>query len=391
MKSPAAGDRDLLLDVSRLIWRVWRGGLPTGIDRVCIAYLRHYAPRSLAVVQRGGRQFVFSPRQSSRLFDVLLSGKKRMRTRLARAVLTGLVTGRRAPPRRDMIYLNVGHTGLNEPTLPAWIAEFGLRAVYMVHDLIPITHPEFCRPAELEKHRRRIANVLSSASGIIGNSQASIDELAAYAATQQASLPPAIAAWISGWDRPPSVEAKKMARPYFVTLGTIEGRKNHQLLIDVWRLLVGKLGQAAPILVIIGQRGWQAAEVIQVLDRPEQLEGHVLELGSCKDRDLAGWIAGARALLMPSFAEGFGLPLIEAMELGTAVIANDLPVFREIAGDIPTYLAPQDADAWRAAILAFMQDGPDLARQKAALKSYRAPNWAGHFKTVDAWLAKLKV
>jgi len=96
-------------------------------------------------------------------------------------------------------------------------------------------------------------------------------------------------------------------------------------------------------------------------------------------------------LLMPSFAEGFGLPLIEAMELGTAVIANDLPVFREIAGDIPTYLAPQDADAWRAAILAFMQDGPDLARQKAALKSYRAPNWAGHFKTVDAWLAKLKV
>lgn len=386
MNSRAVGDRDLLLDVSRLIWRVWRGGLPTGIDRVCIAYLRHYAPRGLAVVQRGGRQFVFSRRQSDRLFDILLGGEKRSRARLAAAVLSGILTGRRAPPRRGMVYLNVGHTGLNEPTLPAWIAEFGLRAVYMVHDLIPITHPEFCRPAELEKHRRRMANVLSSAAGIIGNSKASLDELADYASTQQTTMPPAIAAWISGWDRPANVTAKSIDRPFFVTVGTIEGRKNHRLLIDVWQRLVGEMGEKAPTLVIIGQRGWQADDVFRILDRPEELEGHVLELGSCSDRDLAGWIAGARSLLMPSLAEGFGLPVIEAMELGTAVIANDLPVFREIAGEIPTYLDPHDVQAWQSSIRDFTDDAPELSRQKAALKSYRAPDWASHFKKVDAWL-----
>jgi len=383
-------DRDVLLDVSRLIWRVWRGGLATGIDRVCVAYLRHYAPRALAVVQRNGHQFIFSPQQSRRLFDVLLGDGKRVRFRLAAAVLRGILTGRRAPPRRGMLYLNVGHTGLNEPTLPAWIAKSGLRAVYMVHDLIPITHPEFCRPPELEKHRQRIANVLASAAGVIGNSQASLDELAVYAAEQEKAMPTAIAAWISGWERPANVTAKSLDRPFFVTVGTIEGRKNHQLLIDVWRSLVVEMGERAPALVIIGQRGWQADDVFRVLDEPKELEGHVLELGSCGDRELAGWIAGARALLMPSLAEGFGLPVVEAMELGTPVIANDLPVFREIAGDVPTYLDPRSVEAWHSAIAAFMQDGSETARQESALKSYRAPDWTSHFEKVDAWLVTLR-
>ena len=92
MNARAAGDRDLLLDVSRLIWRVWRGGLPTGIDRVCIAYLKHYSPRALAVIQRGGRQFVVSHGMSTRLFDLLVSDRRPSRLRLAQTVVQAILS-----------------------------------------------------------------------------------------------------------------------------------------------------------------------------------------------------------------------------------------------------------------------------------------------------------
>ena len=69
---------DLLLDVTRLIWRRWRGGLPTGVDRVCLAYLDHFGPRARAVVQRGGVHLVLDHRRSQRLFGLLRSRRCRV-------------------------------------------------------------------------------------------------------------------------------------------------------------------------------------------------------------------------------------------------------------------------------------------------------------------------
>ena len=117
------------------------------------------------------------------------------------------------------------------------------------------------------------------------------------------------------------------------------------------------------------------------------LEGSVLQADDCKDEDLAGWIAGAQAMLMPSFAEGFGLPIVEALGLGTPVIASDLTVFREIAGEIPTYLPPADENAWLEQIRAYLDDGPERQRQLSRIGEYRPPTWQQHFDIVENWLA----
>jgi glycosyltransferase involved in cell wall biosynthesis len=92
---------------------------------------------------------------------------------------------------------------------------------------------------------------------------------------------------------------------------------------------------------------------------------------------------------MPSFVEGFGLPVVEALQLGTPVIASDLPVYREIVGDKPTYLDPNDVKAWAETIADFAEEGPERRRQVAAIRGYRAPTWDEHFRTVEAWLAGL--
>lgn len=381
--------RELLLDVSRLIWRTWRGAHPTGIDRVCLEYLAHFGPCSQAVVQYNGRTRLLGPRDSERLFSILQRPPRHVRMALAAVLPIAWARSSRRPPRRDMKYLNVGHTGLHDPALAQWIAANGVRAVYLIHDLIPITHPQFCRAGEGEKHRLRMENVLRSAAGIIANSNATLEELKLFAADRSLPMPPACAIWISGQRQVPAVQPRRFDRPHFVTVGTIEGRKNHLLLLRIWRRLAAEMGAEGPKLFIIGQRGWQAEEAFALLDRDEALKGQVLELGDCADGELAALMAGARALLMPSFAEGFGLPVVEALEVGTPVIASDLPVYREIVGDIPTYAHAADEKAWERAIRDFVHDSPERERQRRAIATYSAPDWTSHFAGAEDWLAKL--
>ena len=381
-----AQQRPFLIDVSRLIWRAWTRRLPTGIDRVCLAYLEHYAPRSYALIQRGGLRIVLNAKASDALFQLLLRGGPRIRTNLT--ICLAKTGWQREREVRGKIYLNVGHTGLDARSLPNWLTRNKLRPVFLVHDLIPITHPQYCREGEAGRHSGRMRHLLESADGVIANSQDTLDQLCQFATSQ--SLPPPkqkiVALLGTEAQQIAATSADCPARPYFVVIGTIEARKNHLLLLKIWQRLVQDLGEKAPTLLLIGQRGWEIDEVVQILDRDLSLQGHVIELGRCSDSQMAGLLGGARALLMPSFAEGFGIPVIEALQSGTPVIASDLGVFREVAGDIPLYLQPDNPTAWMDAILSYSEGSEDRRRQVSLIANYTAPNWEDHFRRVDSWL-----
>ena len=381
--------REYLIDVSRLIWRAWRGRPATGIDRVCLAYLDRFGGRAQAIAQRKGLIRVLSPGHSDRLFRLLGRGQGVSKRKLAARLAAALPTARVSPPREGMIYLNVGHTGLDSASLPHWIAQHRAKAVFLIHDLIPLTHPQFCRAGEAEKHERRMLHALRCGGGIIGNSQDTLVELARFARSRGLDMPPSTAAWISGYEGTKPARPRSLDRSYFVTVGTIEARKNHLTLLRAWDRLVAEMRENAPLLIIIGHRGWEAEEVISRLDHLGSLGGHVREISSCRDEELAAWIAGARALLMPSFVEGFGLPVVEALALGTPVIASALPVYREIVGEIPTYLDPGNSEAWAEAIKNFVNDGMEGKRQRSRMECYRAPTWEDHFQNVEPWLATL--
>ncbi|HEU0202520.1 MAG TPA: glycosyltransferase, partial [Burkholderiaceae bacterium] len=96
------------------------------------------------------------------------------------------------------------------------------------------------------------------------------------------------------------------------------------------------------------------------------------------------------ALLFPSFVEGYGLPLLEALQAGTPVIASDLPVFREIAGRIPEYVDPLDGPTWLAQIEDYASPASTArAAQKSRMAGFAAPTWAQHFAAVDEIIAGL--
>jgi glycosyltransferase involved in cell wall biosynthesis len=181
-----------------------------------------------------------------------------------------------------------------------------------------------------------------------------------------------------------------MASPYFVAVGTIEPRKNHWLLLQLWRRLIERLGKSAPKLVVIGQRGWECENVVDLLERCGTLRGHVREISDCSDTQLSTYLYHARALLFPSFAEGYGLPLMEALSLGVPAIASRLPVFREIAGDIPEYLDPLDGMGWMAAVEAYTErDSPARAAQLERLQGFVAPTWETHFDILERFMERL--
>jgi glycosyltransferase involved in cell wall biosynthesis len=383
-------DAPFLLDVTRLIWRRWKGRHPTGIDRVCLAYLRHFGGRAQAVVQHDRFRRILNREVSAELFDLLDAPAGRFRARLATGFLRHLTGFSRDGNGR--LYLNVGHTGLDSPGLRSWVSRSGVRPIYLVHDLIPMTHPHFCRPGESRRHEERMRTVLRTGAGVIANSDATFGTLGEFARNERVPMPPALTAPLGSEVLRPKVRDEQSARPSFVILGTIEGRKNHLLLLDIWSRLLERLGANTPELLIIGQRGWEADAVFERLGRSDRLRGHVTELNHCSDDELALHLASARALLFPSHAEGYGLPALEALGSGVPVIASDLPAFRELCRDVPDYLASGDSAGWEAAILDYARsDSAARAAQLERMRSFEAPTWEAHFQRVERWLSDLEI
>jgi glycosyltransferase involved in cell wall biosynthesis len=387
---------EILIDVTRLLGRFMKGRLPTGVDRVSQAYVRHFADRARAKVRFGGRAVVLSRSESRPLFDKVLNppadpgASYDFGASVIKRVGQEFLRVRRDQDLSGAFLFNTGHSGLEEEGYPAQLQRLGVRPLFLVHDLIPITHPEYCRPGEQDKHVVRMNTVLSAGCGVITNSRATLDELERFALETGMVIPPAVAAPLGPAELPAPSHTRPLSEPYFVVLSTIEPRKNHSMLLQLWRKLAERHGKRAPKLVVIGQRGWECENVVDLLERCKELRDVVVELPACSDADLSTYLHHAQALLFPSFAEGYGMPLVEALASGAPVIASDLPAFREIAGDIPEYLDPLDGMGWLARIEAYADSNSmERTAQLERMEGFVPPAWSAHFDAVERLLERL--
>ena len=415
----------VLFDISRIFIRGSRFS-PTGIDRVVVAYARWLLDRTdieLQPVLTVGGRLIGVPR---RMLDRTIRQNEAFTRRrnendaqgaaweaVQKALSSSLqppsplrapagtrqlaqrtrwhldIAGRALanlrPVRPDAgsVYVNVSHTGLDQPRVLGRLAERGVAPVVMVHDLIPINFPEYCAPAAEGRHRRRMEEVIRHARLVITNSQTTANELSDYAALLRLEAPPTRVAPLGIETEFLAAGAKwSAARPYFVCVGTIEARKNVAFLLALWRRLAERAGASAPRLVLVGRRGWENESVIDHLQRSDSVIRLVHEVSDLSDRELAQLVGGASALLSPSLAEGFDLPVVEALALKTPVIASDIPAHRELAGTAATLVDPLDGLAWIEAI-------EQAVRRNGRGPDYAAPTWSSHFQLVDAALRDL--
>jgi alpha-1,3-rhamnosyl/mannosyltransferase len=156
-------------------------------------------------------------------------------------------------------------------------------------------------------------------------------------------------------------------RPFALMLGTIEPRKNHLRLLAAWRTA----RRERPLLVVVGRRGWQCTATVAAL-RAAAAAGWLQWRHGADDAEVFALLAHARMLAYPSLWEGFGFPPLEAMALGTPVVAGDCAPLRELCGDAARFCDPTDVDAIAAAVDAVLDDAAlrkDLAargRRRAA-------------------------
>jgi glycosyltransferase involved in cell wall biosynthesis len=399
----------LLLDISRLVWRAHRRG-PTGIDRVELTYARHFLADqeerlAYGVVHLLGLIFALSPETARRFIgdlDRRWSGEITLtrwgRFRSVLRIYGHLLAGDwRAGPwlRRALrsseatpIFLVVSHHHLaRDYTIQRLRDRLGLRTACLIHDLLPLEYPEYFKPGWERRYQRISDNVARLFDGVITVSEATASSLRPYLRTKQRTLPAVVIRTAAlGARALPQTCSRSSAggeQPYFVVLGTIEPRKNHLLLLNAWTRLAGGPG-VPPKLIVIGSRGWENEQVVDMLERSQRLQGLIEEHAGLSDAEVGNWIYGARALLLPSFAEGFGLPLAEALASAVPVICSDILVFRELGGEVPEYLDPHDLPAWTHMITEYgRRDSSRRAAQLERLRRWQPPSWAHHFEQVE--------
>lgn len=396
-------DAEVVLDLSRLLSRSYHV-TPTGIDRVEFVYARELLDRipdrlAFAAVHPAGGYYgrlpVGAVRQFLSFTDARWQNPDAFDPQAVRAAANRHLLALRPRPvptaDRRRIYLQASHHHLDDIDLVAAILKRErARLIALIHDVIPLTHPEFARSDGQARHGRVMRTIDRHASGIIGNSAATIAAVGAHLTdarsdrvirvahlgTDPAELPSTSRSTIL----PASPEA-----PYFVCVATIEPRKNHLLLLNVWRRLVETLGSAAPKLVLIGRRGWENENAIDMIERCTALSRHVIEASDMSDRVMQAILGGAQALLLPSFAEGFGMPVSEALAAGVPVICSDIAALREVGGETPDYLDPLDGLGWLEAVIAYSRPGsPRRAAQLDRMAQWRPVSWAEHIDVVEA-------
>jgi glycosyltransferase involved in cell wall biosynthesis len=374
----------MIMDVTRLVGRFFKRKLPTGIDRVCLAYVERYGDKSCALIRIGSTYHIVHKSISQEIFTLLLFPENVKRREMIWLIVRSFFRINSCSTRGKIMF-NIGHMGLDREEYPSVIKRMEVNPIFMVHDLIPIQYPEYGRLGEKERHIRRMNCVLDTATAIVTNSQATLDELRVYSNAQNKPIANSIAALLGTLALTKEQCDAPLNVPYFVILGTIEGRKNHLLLLNIWRNLVEPLGDKTPKLVIIGQRGWECENVIDLLDRCDKLKNYVIEIPRCSDEMLSAYLHHTRALLFPSFVEGYGMPLAEALSMGIPVIASDLGVFREIAGEIPEYIDSLDGKKWKEMIIEYSGlNSSKRQNQIERIKKLELPTWEHHFHKVDS-------
>ena len=141
---------------------------------------------------------------------------------------------------------------------------------------------------------------------------------------------------------------------YVLHVGTVEPRKNIELLLEVWEAWVAE-DPAAPALLLCGRWGWKSEALHAAFDRAAAA-GWLHYPGYVDDDALAALYRRALAVVCPSRYEGFGLPLVEAMAAGTPVVASDIPVFREVAGATAIFAPVDDPAVWKRTLVELAHD-----------------------------------
>ncbi len=332
---------------------------------------------------------VLIPRSLKRKFE------KRPNLSLSRSLLVG---GRspfvRVFYEQALLPFSISRYTADFAHFPAYVAPRLLFVPFVVniHDVIPYTHPAFCKPATVRHFNLAMPRTIERAHRIIVPTYFVKNTLLTVF---KRTDPEKIAVVPFAPAHPPSGLSRSEARkvlstkysirdPFFLFIGNIEPKKNLPTLLKAF--FAAKMKRQFPHkLAIVGAKGWMGDHSLSALES-HRMDDMVIMPGYVDEHDLPAFYRAATALCFPSFVEGFGLPVLEAMQEGTPCLLSDIPVFRELAGSLAKYQPLTDLEAWRYAIETAVDAGEDKKAEAARKERAAAYNWARTAKeTLDVY------
>jgi glycosyltransferase involved in cell wall biosynthesis len=220
-------------------------------------------------------------------------------------------------------------------------------AISTIHDLSVFKFPQWHPKYRVKRLNAAIGRTLSIASHVITDTEVVRREVIDYFALPEDK----VTAIPLGVDKSFSVLKDSETAPllnafglkpgeYSLCVSTIEPRKNIERLIRAFENLPAALQRQYP-LVLVGDYGWNSGDIHRLISNAEE-KGMVKYIGHVPDGALPALYSGCRAFLYPSFYEGFGLPLLEAMACGAPVLTSDCSCMPEVVGDVGMLVNPQD-------------------------------------------------
>ena len=229
----------------------------------------------------------------------------------------------------------------------------GIGLIAVIYDLIPLTHPEFCDAGLVKVFDRWFDWVSKTADGFVTISQ-TINEQVSKELERRLGSFEASKRWCTHFYLGSELDLKKPAAVLhrgvrrlfegdahvYLMVSTIEPRKNHDYLLDAFELLWAKGIDVK--LSIVGKVGWKCDALVDRIKQHVEYNRRLFMFNKVNDKTLEFAYEKSRALVFPSYAEGFGLPIVEAMERRLPVMVSDISVFREIRRDFVVYFDLKD-------------------------------------------------
>jgi glycosyltransferase involved in cell wall biosynthesis len=260
--------------------------------------------------------------------------------------------------------------------------------IYLVHDVIAIEFPEFTIDGIAQRQLKSLIGIAANNSTIIAISEVVKSKIESIYSSLSIKKPN-IYVNKNGVDdkflfRSNTISTK---RNQFIFVSTLEPRKNHILLLNVWKKFINENNiflNGIPKLIFIGRRGWSNQILFDMLDKNSALREHVIEKNNASDEEMISEIQASKACLFPSFDEGWGLPIVESLALGTPVICSNIEVFHETAQENAIFIDPIDALGWQKAIAATSNDA-----LKFDAINFQPITWADNAKSFYEIINKL--
>jgi glycosyltransferase involved in cell wall biosynthesis len=282
-----------------------------------------------------------------------------------------------APP---VEWLTGGPLDLTHAAHPLLIPSRGAGGIVTVHDLDFLDHPE-----RTSAEMRRDYAALATAHARRADAVVAVSHSTAALVAERLQVPPdrvAVArSGVPAWAREGRRTPWRGDGP-LLFLGTLEPRKNVEGLLDAYEILCARRPDV-PRLVLAGRATPQAARWLERVAGPP-LAGRVDVLGYVPDSDRRALFERAGLLVLPSWNEGFGMPVLEALALGVPVVISDRGALPEVGGDAALYCDPGDPGTIADAIARTLEDG-EATRQRVERGRARVAGWSWDATGAALW------